>query len=387
MPDLSVTALVVSHGFQANYERGFCNGLNSAGVRVTLVTGECCDRSGLAPEIKVIPLRGSQDERRSRWRKLLNMVRYHLSLLILVARRRHEVVHVIGLIEPPWVVGVLEGFLMRLLCRRYVLTVHDLLPHDRHSARVLRASRLAYQMPHHLVVHTAKMATELRKRFGVRSSKVTVMPHGLEPVGAQAQDRERMTARPVVRLLCFGHVARYKGIDVLVDAMRLVTAPCELHISGTCRDPGLAAELTARIAASPSSAGISWSSRFVTEAEMAALFRGSDVVVLPYRHIDQSGVLIQALRFGVPVVATKVGSLEEYVTPEVGERCEPESATSLAAAIDRLASRLHSIDRANIAKQASALDWSTVVSVLQRAYHDPRRRHEPGNVQRATRGE
>lgn len=371
MPGFPDNALVISHGFQANYERGFCNGLSSAGVRVTLVTGERCDRQGLANGIEVISLRGSQDERRSRWLKLLNMARYHLALILLVAGRRHHVVHVIGLIEPIWVVGVLEGLLMRLLCRRFVLTVHDLLPHDRRTDSALRASRLAYKMPHHLVVHTHRMAKELDERFRVSPAKLTVMPHGLEPTGASTRGRKCSPHRPVVRLLCFGHVARYKGIDVLIDAMSLVSVPCELHVSGMCRDPNLAAELGARIEASSASARITWHNDFVSEEAMGALFEGSDVAVLPYRHIDQSGVLIQALRFGVPVVATRVGAFEEYVNPEVGEICEPESAVSLAAAIDRLSSRLDSIDRVNIAQQASRLDWSKVVQVLPEAYQGP----------------
>ena len=94
LPPATRSVLVISHGFQPAYERGFCNGLVSVGHRVTLVTGARCDRLGLKPQIEVLALRGSQDEGRSAWAKMLNMARYHLALLAQVSGRRHDVVHV-----------------------------------------------------------------------------------------------------------------------------------------------------------------------------------------------------------------------------------------------------------------------------------------------------
>ena len=370
-PRAGVQILVVSHGFQPAYERGFCNGLAAVGHRVTLVSGDRADRSSLDPSIELIPLRGSQEECRPRWIKALNMLRYRLALLMRVVRSRPAVVHVIGLIEPLWVVGVLEGWLLRLMARRYVLTVHDLLPHDRHTAIARRACRLAYRAPHHLVVHTSRMAKELETGFAVDPTRVTVMAHGIEPSPKAGQASQVTSRNHPPRLLCFGHVMHYKGIDLLVDAMALVKAPCELLVSGACRNPRLARDLAVRIAESPVAARINWFAGFVSEVRMEELFLHSDVLVLPYRHIDQSGVLMQALRFGVPVVATRVGAFEETVTFEIGELCEPGDVPALATALDRLLARLHSIDRARIIEAGSLLAWSKVVQVLDEAYQDP----------------
>lgn len=366
-PPATRSVLVISHGFQPAYERGFCNGLVSAGHRVTLVTGERCDRLGLKPQIEVLALRGSQDEGRSAWAKMLNMARYHLALLGRVAGRRHDVVHVIGLIEPLWIVGVLEGLLLRLLARRFVLTVHDLLPHDRHTVAARRACRIAYRMPHALVVHTGRMARELADSFDVARQRITVMAHGLEPL-SPSRTVEASVGRLPVRLLCFGHVMPYKGVEVLIDALSHVHTTCTLHVSGTCRDPDLTRRLRACIRSSPASTRITWCEDYVDDDRMRALFEEADAVVLPYRHIDQSGVLMQALRHGTPVVATRVGAFEDHVTLDVGELCDPGSASSLAAAIDRLAARRAAFDRASIRARAANLDWSGVVKALHRAY-------------------
>ena len=63
--------------------------------------------------------------------------------------------------------------------------------------------------------------------------------------------------------------------------------------------------------------------RFVSDGETAALFRRADLVVLPYREIDQSGVLFTALGFGVPLVLTDVGGFPEVAAAGAAELVPP----------------------------------------------------------------
>ena len=53
---------------------------------------------------------------------------------------------------------------------------------------------------------------------------------------------------------------------------------------------------------------VQWENAYVDEAEVGPHFESVDAVVLPYRHIDQSGVLFTAFRFGCPIIGTDVGS-------------------------------------------------------------------------------
>jgi glycosyltransferase involved in cell wall biosynthesis len=77
--------------------------------------------------------------------------------------------------------------------------------------------------------------------------------------------------------------------------------------------------------------------RFVSEQEVPAYFRRADLVVLPYREIEQSGVLFTALAFGSPSVITAVGGFTE-----VGERhaaarlVPPDDADALGRALGEL---------------------------------------------------
>ena len=68
---------------------------------------------------------------------------------------------------------------------------------------------------------------------------------------------------------------------------------------------------------------------------MELYLKGADVLVLPYKEIFQSGVLFLAYSFGLPVVATDVGSFrEEIVEGSTGFLCQPGDPAELAKAIE-----------------------------------------------------
>ncbi|MCV4771166.1 hypothetical protein OFC10_34560, partial [Escherichia coli] len=75
--------LLVSHGFQPHYELCVANGLAENGLRVTLPGSDRTLVGQLREGVSFVNLRGSQDERRPRWRKAQGLLRYHLRLLLL----------------------------------------------------------------------------------------------------------------------------------------------------------------------------------------------------------------------------------------------------------------------------------------------------------------
>ena len=105
---------------------------------------------------------------------------------------------------------------------------------------------------------------------------------------------------PVV--LLFGLVRPYKGSTCCSRRGARSTAP-------SCGSSGCRA--WTRAAARPPPPGVRFVERFVADAELPAFFDRADLVVLPYREIDQSGVLFTALAFGKPLVLTAVGGFPE----------------------------------------------------------------------------
>jgi glycosyltransferase involved in cell wall biosynthesis len=161
---------------------------------------------------------------------------------------------------------------------------------------------------------------------------VEIALHG--PFDHHAVPAARRPAEPgsPCRLLFFGTIRPYKGLEDLVEAFALLPEDYELTVVGeTWEGWTLPAEL---IAASPAAGRITFVNRYVTDAEVDAFFAAADVVVLPYRRSSASGPLHIAMSHGLPVVVTSVGGLVEAAARYSGTRfIEPGQPALLAAAI------------------------------------------------------
>jgi glycosyltransferase involved in cell wall biosynthesis len=215
--------------------------------------------------------------------------------------------------------------------RPLVLTAHDVLPREPRRGQ-LDAQRRLYAHVDAVVVHSEHGRIRLVEQLGVASSKVTVIAHGAFEHLARIADERPLPPvlaavdKPVV--LCFGLLRPYKGIDVLLDAWRDVD-DAELWIVGMPR-----MDIEALRASAPPS--VRWVPRFVTDDEIGAYFRRADLVVLPYREIDQSGVLFTALAFGVPLLLTAVGGFPDVAAHGAAALVPPGDAGALAAELRRL---------------------------------------------------
>lgn len=162
-----------------------------------------------------------------------------------------------------------------------------------------------------VVVHTRAGAQAMTERYDADPANVHVIPHGAfdylarQPHEAPLPPELAAVEGPVI--LCFGILRPYKGVDVLIEAFDGIEAGAELWIVGR---PWMDVE-PLRAAAARAGGTVRFVDRFVAEAELPAYFRRADVVALPYRDIDQSGVLYTALAFGKAIVASAIGGFAE----------------------------------------------------------------------------
>jgi glycosyltransferase involved in cell wall biosynthesis len=237
----------------------------------------------------------------------------------------------------------------KLLGKKTLLTVHNVNTRERDS-RDSWLNRLTlkiqYQLVDHLFVHTERMKRELNEQFDVCGAKISVIPFGINnsvpqtdlglegarhQLGIPAEDRT---------ILFFGNIAPYKGLEYLIDAFRQIMA-----VGGQYR---------LIIAGNPKNCESYWSAirnsldchvnrdrifrkiEFVPDAETEVYFKAADVLVLPYRHIFQSGVLSLGYSFGLPAIATDVGALrEDIIEGKTGFVCRPEDSDDLARVIEK----------------------------------------------------
>ena len=143
-----------------------------------------------------------------------------------------------------------------------------------------------------------------------------------------------------LRLLQFGKIKAYKGVDVLIDAHRdarpEVRRRVHLRIVGAPYiDPRPLLQRVEQLGIQDS---VEFRLGFVPDDEMRACFAEADLLALPYRQIDASGVLMAAIAQGLPVIASRIGDFAELL--EHGREAllvEPGDAPALAPAIATLA--------------------------------------------------
>jgi glycosyltransferase involved in cell wall biosynthesis len=235
---------------------------------------------------------------------------------------------------------------VHLLPRRpLVLTAHDVLPREPRPGQ-LKAQRRLYERVDAVIVHSEHGRARLQA-LGIEDGKLHVVPHGAfghlttQPDERPLPPELAAVEGPVV--LCFGLIRPYKGIDVLLEAWRGIE-DAELWIVGMPR-----MDLAPLLAAAPP--GVRFVPRFVGDAELPAFFRRADLVVLPYREIDQSGVLFTALAFGAPLLMTTVGGFPEV---GAGELVPPDDAAALHDALARLLADPDARERLAAASRAAA---------------------------------
>jgi glycosyltransferase involved in cell wall biosynthesis len=218
--------------------------------------------------------------------------------------------------------------------RPRVMTAHYVLP-PRPSRRQVLGARRAFGAMDAVVAHSEHGARRLRETVGLEPSRIRVIHHGAFDYLTQLPQEQPLPAElegaegPVI--LFFGLLRPYKGVDTLLEAFRRV-AGAELWIVG---NPRMEVEPLHDLAAAPPGR-VRTLTRFVDDAEIPAIFRRADVVVLPYRDAEQSGVLYAALAFGKPLVLSAVGGFPEVAKTGAARLVPPEDPAALASVLAEL---------------------------------------------------
>jgi glycosyltransferase involved in cell wall biosynthesis len=308
--------------FTPPYDRALCSALAAAGADVELVTSRFEYGPVAEPEgygvTELFYRRATERGLEARGRRGLRLAEHVPGMRRLRTHAAEaDVVHLQWLSVPD-----LDRFL--LPPRPRVFTVHYPLP--RSSGARDRQRALLSRMDA-LIAHSEHGAAELRSLVA-DPARVHRIPHGAfdhltrQPDERPLPDELAAVSGPVI--LCFGLIRPYKGVDVLLEAFSRLTG-AELWIVGMPRmDLAPLRRLAERCHGT-----VRFVDRFITDPEIPAYFRRADVVALPYRQIEPSGVLYTALAFGKPIVASSIGGFTE-----VGER---DGAIRLVAPGDSLA--------------------------------------------------
>lgn len=255
-----------------------------------------------------------------------------------------------------------------------ILTVHDTNAFLAPTSRWQKSGwQSVLRIFDHLIVHTRSGKQALIEKE-VAEQCISVIPHGVfnQPADAAAAPLNRNS--DTLRLLAFGSIKRYKGIDVLLRALAELpekyASRIRLIIAGNAGALGpQLTELATKLGVADK---VDWRLGFVPDDAIPTLFQECDAFVFPYREIDASGALMTALPYGKPIIASKVGLFAELlVDAGTAYLVPPERPAALANAISRLIDNpalSEEMGRRVAGLSNSVLNWQNIAEQTLEAY-------------------
>jgi glycosyltransferase involved in cell wall biosynthesis len=373
------------------YAFGLAMALISKGMHVDIVGSDEIDSPELhvTPNLSFLNFRGSQKNTANFAEKLSKLLVYYAKLIRYAARSKPPILHILWNNKFEFFDRTILMLYYKAQGKKIALTAHNV-NQARRDAKDSFLNRITlkiqYRLCDHIFVHTQKMKSELCEDFGVSDTAVTVIRH---PVNDAFPDTELTPAQAKRRLgvpdsdktiLFFGRIRPYKGLEYLLAAYQLLLANDQsnyrLIVAGEPKKGSeeYLQEIRQTVEKEFNEGQVILRIQFIPDEDMELYLKGADVLVLPYKEIFQSGVLFLAYSFGLPVVATDVGSFrEEIVEGRTGFLCKPGDPTELAKALETyFASDLYKnlkVRRRELMDYANANhSWHAVAELTRTAY-------------------
>lgn len=255
--------------------------------------------------------------------------------------------------------------LLRLTIRRIpvVRTVHNLRPHE--VGGLVERTLLALLDRVTTLFVRINPVTDL----GTRRSVTILHGHYIDRFGAFAKS----TPRPG-RLIYFGLIRPYKGVEALVEAFQHVSDDLSLRIVGRPTD-----DLRTMVEnACQASANITARLEFVADEDLVSELTQSELVVLPYKEMHNSGAVLVALSLDRPVLVPSTPTTRA-LQDEVGREWVHVFEGALDP--DVLSQTLAAVHGSEFERKPrlSGRDWGRVAEAYQQTYRDAVRLKRPLN--------
>jgi glycosyltransferase involved in cell wall biosynthesis len=346
-----IRVTLLTGGGDRHYVFGLATALMSKGAGLDLIGSDDLDGPEFRgkPGLNFVNLRGNQRPDVSFPRKVSRVLVYYIKLIRYAATAKPAIFHILWNNKFQSFDRTLLMLYYRLLGKKIVLTVHNVNAGKRDSNDTW-LNRLTlgmqYRLASHLFVHTKKMRREVIEEFGVPENRTTVIPYGINNAVPNthlvpSDAKLRLGIREGERtILFFGNIAPYKGLKYLVAAFQHVLARCDAYrliIAGPPKNcEGYWSTIQQAIGEVQPGGRVLLRAEFIPDEETELYFKAADVLVLPYTQIYQSGVLFLGYSFGLPVIASDVGSLrEDIVEGKTGYVFKRRDHLDLARNIER----------------------------------------------------
>ncbi|MDU3526246.1 glycosyltransferase family 4 protein [Clostridium sp.] len=242
-------------------------------------------------------------------KKIFLYIKSIIYIVYEIVKGKYDVIHIQSfrsLLFEPLLYLILLPF-----TKKIVITVHNISPHEG-TQKNKRILQLLYSKVDSLIVHNNQSKKVLSEKYKINPENIFVIPHGSYFVKNEYIDN---TQNKKFNFLFFGLIRKYKGIDVLINAISSLPNNIKenifVNIVGK-QDNSLDNTDYKKLILDKNLGNII---HFVPERipddELSNYFNNADFCVFPYRNIYGSGALLMSYSFNVPVIVSNLPSFIE----------------------------------------------------------------------------
>jgi glycosyltransferase involved in cell wall biosynthesis len=236
--------------------------------------------------------------------KIISYIQSQIKLFIWIFKNSPDIIHFQWIRLPLW-----DSFLLLFIKflksnSRIIYTAHNILPHDS-GKKYFYQYYFMYHLFDGIIVHVECTKNDIIRLFNIKETKIEIIPHGKIEFKKKAIQSFSCQDKLVFSLV--GVMSYYKGVDILIDAwvlndQILNNANIHLIIAGSGNISGRNI---------PIQSNITIINRLLTNEEYQSIIENTDIGILPYRAISQSGVLLSLLAMHKPVIVSNCGGLTQ----------------------------------------------------------------------------
>lgn len=300
----------MSYGNLALYDYGLLNGIDDS-VDASYLCSTNYNYKPLS-QIKVYPLFKYHEKKGLC--KIFSYVYSLIRTLLLILQEKPGAIHI------QWCKVPYVDFIFMKLLRifspktKIIYTAHNVLPHSLKKGDVYIYTKL-YSEVDYLITHTERSKDELVALCPTADEKLNVIPHGLIAYDTDEVEVDQIITDLVLEhdlkdktvFLAIGRQHKSKGVDILINSWNKV---CGNDEDSTLIIAGINNEYEELC----TSSNILTFSKYLSNEEFNAFLKISSVIVLPYRKVSQSGVLLSAIEMEKPLIVSNVGGLRDPFT-------------------------------------------------------------------------
>lgn len=318
---MKIVILDITGRNAVQYNPSLCNALSKIEKNVTLLspTLSCAERNfKYIHLINLVPK--SWTSKKTKYKRLLRAIEAILNYIyvwIYILYKKPDVMHFQWL--PFLEFSSIEKKVLRLYfytCRKtkIFLTVHNVYPHNLNKVQEKKYHRNFLKIDPFItgyLVHLKSSEEELVREYFIKKEKIHIAYHGIYK--ADGVNIYHKSVNEKYHIILYGSQSGYKGTDIFIDALkkipRLFLEKMSIKIIGQTEK-----ELYDKYINIAEELGVVWINKYVKDNVLYQAIEESDLIILPYVNITQSGVLLLALSYIKPIITSDLASFKETLS-------------------------------------------------------------------------